>query len=423
MSNILIVPWPEWGHVIPPLRLGRDLCSRGHRVFLAVPSRFHERVKQEGLQVAALQSEEFAKADALLAAAKDTASFEAGDRLHTECIVNATQNGELAELMRSCECDVVIADDLLPAAVIVAWQLGIPCMQFADSLPIDALPITSDREEKVQESVERDVAMYESYLSKNPALNSFAAFAERAGYKNEWMDWSPICHGSPMKTTIAKPLFLGPPALSLAPAVRDRFEFLQSLPNPNSEGPRVAPSNSNIISLTLGNYAARYERGAQVAACLIEAMAELPDMEMQVIAFPSGFASRFAAPSNVAFLGFVDQQEQLRNGVRLMCTHGGFGTTKECAYAGTPMFVVPHWFDQYRNAAIVDSLGFGTYPGPSASLADIRSAFLKAVRNESTLLAGDAIRKDVLAHESKETGADFVEDVLSRTKTTKGEMP
>jgi UDP:flavonoid glycosyltransferase YjiC (YdhE family) len=79
-------------------------------------------------------------------------------------------------------------------------------------------------------------------------------------------------------------------------------------------------------------------------------------------------------------VGFVDQRKLLSSdGVRLMCTHGGLGSTKECAYSGTPMFLTPFWFDQPRNGGMVEFLGIGSHVPLAAPAEEMRDTFLAAL--------------------------------------------
>lgn len=63
-------------------------------------------------------------------------------------------------------------------------------------------------------------------------------------------------------------------------------------------------------------------------------------------------------PLNVVIVNFVPQLQILRRS-RLMITHGGTGTIKECIYYGVPMVVYPLGWDQHGNAARIVFHGMG----------------------------------------------------------------
>jgi UDP:flavonoid glycosyltransferase YjiC (YdhE family) len=399
---------------MPPLRVASDLIERGHHVSMIIPRSFTDRVEAAGIEAVWWRDERYAQAHAMTRSAKDAGEFEIGDRVLTECVADNTERGMLRELLESGGYDLVLADELIPATVVVAWTLDMPCIQTADGLPVDSIPMSADRDARVRASIEREAEYLRIYFEKNPALASFEAFVEQSGYKQEWIDRDNLCSGVRLKTAIGKPLLFCPPALSVAPPVGERYHFCQSLPKPGPEPWAPRASGSKVVCLSFGNYAARYQDGPKVAASLIAAMSRVPDMEMVVLAFPPQFADTLPRADNVRFAGFVDQRKLLNDGVRVMCTHGGLGSTKECAYSGTPMLLTPYWFDQPRNGEMIESLGIGAHVAPSAPVEQLQDAFMQTLRSAEMHERAAQVAANVRGFERQTSGADIIADVLKR---------
>ena len=379
---------------------------------MIIPPSFTDRVEAAGIEAVWWRDERYAQAHAMTRSARNADEFEAGDRILTGCVADDTEGGALRALLEDGRYDLILADELIPATVVVAWAIGVPCVQTADGLPVDSIPMTPDRDARVRASMEREAEYLRVYLEKNPALASFEAFVEKSGYKQEWIDWDDMCAGTRMKTAIGKPLLFCPPALSVAPPVAERFHFCQSLPKPGPQpwAPRAA--GSRLVCLSFGNYAARYQDAPRIAAALIAAMSRVSGMEMVVLAFPPRLAETLPRVENVRFAGFVDQRRLLHEGVRMMCTHGGLGSMKECAYAGTPVFLTPYWFDQPRNGEMVESLGIGRHMAPSAPVEQIGDVFLETLRSGEMLERAAAVSASVRDFERQTSGADVIEEVL-----------
>ena len=129
--------------------------------------------------------------------------------------------------------------------------------------------------------------------------------------------------------------------------------------------------------------------------------------------------AEFDLADNMTGAEFLPQTRILPQ-VDLVITHGGNNTTTESFYFGTPMIVLPLFWDQYDNAQRVDELGFGvrlsTYEHDGAEL-------LGAV---DRLLADDALRSRMNAIAGRlraQPGTERAADLIERVAETGEPVP
>jgi UDP:flavonoid glycosyltransferase YjiC (YdhE family) len=91
--------------------------------------------------------------------------------------------------------------------------------------------------------------------------------------------------------------------------------------------------------------------------------------------------------------------------------HGGIGTSSEALYAGKPMLVVPHGFDQPDNAARLQRLGVAEVL-PAARYGENRAApLLKRLLADNTYIQqGGICAASSRAERGASTAADIIED-------------
>jgi MGT family glycosyltransferase len=121
-----------------------------------------------------------------------------------------------------------------------------------------------------------------------------------------------------------------------------------------------------------------------------------------------------ALPANLHASRWVPQLDVLRR-ARLMVTHGGAGTVKECILLGVPTIVLPLMRDQFEVARRVVHHRLGV----SGSLAELSPERLSAMIAE--VAGDDAMRQRVaamqqlfVAADRAQTEVDVVEGALAR---------
>jgi zeaxanthin glucosyltransferase len=117
-------------------------------------------------------------------------------------------------------------------------------------------------------------------------------------------------------------------------------------------------------------------------------------------------------PPNVHATASVPQLAVLER-ARVMVTHGGLGSVKECIQFGVPMLVIPLAIDQPGNAARVAYHGLGLHGDVTSStdeLSELLAAVLGDARYRTRTLAMQTRFREV---EGAMRGADLVEAMAS----------
>jgi len=118
-------------------------------------------------------------------------------------------------------------------------------------------------------------------------------------------------------------------------------------------------TNPLLVYCSLGSQNYLYGGSRQFFQTVIDALAARPDLQLLISVgkhVPTSSFSRI--PPNVVIANWVPQLEALQKS-KIMITHGGLGTVKECIYFGVPMIVFPYYMDQPRNAVRIVSHGLG----------------------------------------------------------------
>jgi MGT family glycosyltransferase len=98
--------------------------------------------------------------------------------------------------------------------------------------------------------------------------------------------------------------------------------------------------------------------------------------------------------------------------VDLVITHGGNNTVTECFHAGTPMVVLPLFWDQYDNAQRVDELGFGARLDPyRCTQEELLGAIERLLGDQDLRTRLDAVSKRLRADPGTIRAADLIERV------------
>jgi UDP:flavonoid glycosyltransferase YjiC (YdhE family) len=114
----------------------------------------------------------------------------------------------------------------------------------------------------------------------------------------------------------------------------------------------------------LGSKAFRYASHRAFFERLLEVMRRRPDWEFLLVdGSAAGVQARALGLPNVRVVPWAPQLAVLRR-ARVMLTHGGINSVKECIWSGVPMLVLPLADDQPGNGARVAYHGLGACEDP-----------------------------------------------------------
>jgi MGT family glycosyltransferase len=122
-------------------------------------------------------------------------------------------------------------------------------------------------------------------------------------------------------------------------------------------------------------------------------------------------AGQLDLPDNIYGEAFLPQPSILPL-VDAVITHGGNNTTTECFYFGTPMLVLPLFWDQHDNAQRVDELGFGHRLAPYGfSDTEFYAALDDVLTDADRRARMAAIARRLQANPGTVKAADLIEQV------------
>jgi MGT family glycosyltransferase len=164
------------------------------------------------------------------------------------------------------------------------------------------------------------------------------------------------------------------------------------------------PEGSALIYLSLGSLGSA---DVDLMKRLVEVLGRTPH---RFIVSKGPQADLYELADNMVGAEFLPQTTIIPQ-VDAVITHGGNNTTTEALHFGTPMILLPLFWDQYDNAQRMDELGFGVRLATYAFTDDQMDAALAHVLSPAVRSAaaarGEAIRaRDGLVH-----GADVIEQV------------
>lgn len=391
MKSVLIAPLPEEGHLLPTFALTRGLLSRGHRVRYLATADCEPLLRAQGFESVPLFPDLYPPelAAAQRRSLQEARSFPAVLRAlraiadHSRQALERWLDGSAERLLAGLAPDLVIVCALRPLVALTAYKLGIPALLISHALSNarqpGGPPITSPlvptgtpgsrlrialewwrtlAARAVRQRLMRWAGIEEPY---EKTLRSLAA---RAGFPADR-----VLSSTALAPTVRMPeMVLCPEAFDFPhPEIPERY-FVEPLIDLKRTQPafpweRLDPSKA-LIYCALGSQTHRSSAAARILTTVLEAVRDREDW--QLVMATSGDPERLGlsrAPASTILVESAPQLDLLAR-ARVMITHGGTGSIRECIFFGVPMIAMAHMRDQVGNAARVVYHGLGVREDP-----------------------------------------------------------
>jgi len=381
--SVVIATWASGGNLPPLLALAGLLRVTGHRVGVLASSATYEPARRDGFVTFAYRS----------AAQPDpSVPFEAQAANVMRTLAGVAVAQDVRAVLAEARPDVLVADCMLPAAVVAAQSASIPVVSLVHFLYGPA------RARMAQTS--------EAWTTDLEQLNATRAGAGLPAAGDGLTAWESVDL-----------------LLVTAPSW---FDLDSAYPlNVVHAGPlgvrATVPSRAGapLVALTFSTT----EMAGQ--ATLVERVCDaLYDQRTEAVLTLGGLSLEpFAAPPNVTVLPFADHDELFPR-CDAVVTHGGLGTVLRALAHGVPLLMLPLGRDQHINADRVARLGAGIHIAREAPTERIRGAlehlttapsFREAAAAAATRIAAD--RPDRSALQAVEAAARRVPGGRPRQET------
>jgi zeaxanthin glucosyltransferase len=425
-ATILIVVWPEYGHVVTLLALAKQLRERHYRVIFAGVRTFEQPLRVLGYEYANLSA---ARPDA-----EPTLFDYLPNRAAFKSAVGHFINTFRATLRRH-EPALILFDSLYSAFGTLASAAGIPWALYETDLPREQDPAVPPPHLLLPPSAENLQRIRQEWaikLRETAVIREGARRAPDTAYA--WAAWHfPALLTEELQrqlgTSVAYDydVLYAPvaraPRMVFCPA---EFDFARASPTDISwVGPCIdhervepdfpwqsLPEDRPIAFCSLGTQTHRHSSALQLLQRIVDVFSARGDYSL-VLACSSHQrqALRCSSP-RVALVGRAPQLALLRK-ASLALTHAGFNSIKECAALGVPMIALPLGLDQPRNAALIQHHGLGTALDVQSLTPDLLDAAVTEVSSSTTIATACARMKACFdAWQEQPRALQFVERLL-----------
>lgn len=389
--RFLLATWDGGGVLPPELAIARKLLSRGHHVHVLADPTVEDEARAAGCTFGAWttaphRTSRDRSADLLR-------DYAYGNKMkYFDVMMREFYAGPALRWIRDIEAevaarpvDVLLADSIIPSALIAAEKLGLPSASLSTTvyaIPTPGIPPFGMGLMPARGPLgrARDAAL--RWMTKrfyDKVVPSFNAARATLGMP-------PIRSALEQLTRADRTLVLTSPAFDFtSPHVPSNVHWVGAqLDDPSwAETWRSPWPESDRRPLVLVGLSSTFQDQVPLLQRCVDALATLPVRGLVTLG-PTVGQHEVRAAENVSVVASAPHAEILR-AASLLVTHCGHGTTLKGLAAGVPLVCLPMGRDQSDNAARVVHRGAGVCLKPTASADAIRRAV-------GTVLGNDAYR-------------------------------
>jgi zeaxanthin glucosyltransferase len=425
---LLVAMLPETGHLNPSFKLLRALAQRGHDVRYLVPPEMTGYVEAQGFAAQPFYPDLMAEREA---ASGKLALLTKRRRITARFRAVAERLASSGAVAFGARPGLALVDVTQTHLALWARFSGVPLVLINTSLPQTKAPgvppLRSQRPYgstlwgRAQSELEWQRFLLKRRISAElahvvemcPPYELARKLAPRFGVRDQELD----------AETVYMPQLRGVPELVLSPEALDfprprepLRHFVESLDLARSEPPfdwGRLPQDKPLVYCALGGQLYRAGDTPGFLRRVVTAFATRPDLRLLLATGNHLRPDELRdVPSNVLVVQRAPQLGVLKR-ARLMITHGGLGSVKECIAHGVPMLVFPLDVDQPGNAARVAHHGLGLAGDVAKTGGRELLRMVDRVLTEPAFAAQSAkFRDQLLAFEAGTRGPDLVEGFL-----------
>ena len=370
MATIVIVPYPEPGHIDPSFKIARILQSRGHRVCYLNLADYDEYIGSRGLEFIPIFENLCPRGFVDEQAECGVSNFEA---VLSKANKASMENGydpaaEIHSITRSIQPDLFIIDTLLPDLALLIQRLGIPILLY-------------------------NALLFNPWARGDNIYSSLLKLPELILCPKEF-DFPQTADGGERHYI--------EPVLDLEK--RD-VPFAWEKLDPKKP----------LIYCSLGSQSHLYGWNKEFFQTAIDTMALMPDRQMVIATGLYTESDSFRnIPPNAIVVKWVPQMELLQR-TSIAITHGGMNTIKSCIFFGVPIIIFPIDRETPMNAARILYHGLGVRGNIKRNSVQHFQSLIKEIDGNPLLrLRVELMGKKLRQLEASGRGVQIIESILDQ---------